>query len=195
MKIAINGEILEVSGGGALPEGTVAVKPLTQAEYDALTDAEKQADVVYAITDDAGSGGGSGEEIYSTEETRIGTWIDGKPLYRKVFSFVISDTLSIPSTGLFSYQFFASTEPLHFTNVYGMISSNYISNTKQSIPYTDASYSGSSISNLGAFINFKIMDSRANGGAVASITEKIFLGSSVEAVAEYTKTTDTGGAA
>lgn len=26
------------------------------------------------------------EEIYSTEEIRIGTWIDGKPLYRKVIS-------------------------------------------------------------------------------------------------------------
>ena len=23
------------------------------------------------------------EEVYSTEETKIGTWIDGKPLYRK----------------------------------------------------------------------------------------------------------------
>lgn len=34
---------------------------------------------------DGGSGGGSGsaEEVYSTEETRIGTWIDGKPFYRK----------------------------------------------------------------------------------------------------------------
>ena len=31
------------------------------------------------------SSGGSSEEIYSTEETRIGTWIDGKPLYRKAF--------------------------------------------------------------------------------------------------------------
>ena len=33
----------------------------------------------------SGSGGGSGsaEEVYSTEETRIGTWIDGKPFYRK----------------------------------------------------------------------------------------------------------------
>lgn len=29
-------------------------------------------------------GGGAAEEVYSTEETRIGTWIDGKPLYRKV---------------------------------------------------------------------------------------------------------------
>lgn len=43
----------------------------------------------------AGAGGsgssssGSSEEVYSTEETRIGTWIDGKPLYRKTISFTI----------------------------------------------------------------------------------------------------------
>lgn len=29
-------------------------------------------------------GGGSAGEAYSTGETRIGTWIDGKPLYRRV---------------------------------------------------------------------------------------------------------------
>jgi len=33
-----------------------------------------------------GSGDGSSEEVYSTEEVRIGTWIDGKPLYRRVIS-------------------------------------------------------------------------------------------------------------
>lgn len=27
------------------------------------------------------------EDVYSTEETRIGTWINGKPLYRKVVEF------------------------------------------------------------------------------------------------------------
>lgn len=32
----------------------------------------------------AAAGSGSGE-VYSTEETRIGTWIDGKPLYRKTY--------------------------------------------------------------------------------------------------------------
>lgn len=30
-------------------------------------------------------GGSSGGEVYSTEETRIGTWVDGKPLYRKAY--------------------------------------------------------------------------------------------------------------
>ena len=39
--------------------------------------------------EDGGSGGGSSVgsgEIYSTEETAIGTWIDGKTVYRKVIS-------------------------------------------------------------------------------------------------------------
>lgn len=29
------------------------------------------------------------ENVYSTEETRIGTWIDGKPLYRRIIKFTI----------------------------------------------------------------------------------------------------------
>lgn len=32
-----------------------------------------------------GSGGGSASEDYSTEEQVIGTWIDGKPLYKRCF--------------------------------------------------------------------------------------------------------------
>lgn len=65
---------------------TLPIKAATKAEYNALSEEEKMAEVVYVIEDDneSGSGGGSAEEIYSTEETRIGTWIDGKPLYRKV---------------------------------------------------------------------------------------------------------------
>ena len=42
------------------------------------------------------SSGGSSEEIYSTEETRIGTWVDGKPLYRLVFDSYIPDVASSP---------------------------------------------------------------------------------------------------
>lgn len=34
---------------------------------------------------DKGDPGDGGGNIYSTEEQRIGTWIDGKPLYRRVF--------------------------------------------------------------------------------------------------------------
>lgn len=41
-------------------------------------------------------GGGSGSDDYSTTETRIGTWINGKPLYRKV----ITGTLNAVSAGV-----------------------------------------------------------------------------------------------
>lgn len=36
------------------------------------------------LTISATGGGSGGGEVYSTEETRIGTWVDGRPLYRKV---------------------------------------------------------------------------------------------------------------
>lgn len=43
------------------------------------------------------------ENTYSTEETRIGTWIDGKPLYRRV----VQET--IPSTGAVTEMFDTSS--------------------------------------------------------------------------------------
>lgn len=58
---------------------------LSQEEYDALPEAKKNKGL-YVIPGDSGdSSGDSSNEIYSTEEIKIGTWIDGKPLYRKCF--------------------------------------------------------------------------------------------------------------
>lgn len=54
---------------------------LTQAEFAALTE-EQRSSGTYLV--DEGQGGSSGWETYSTEERRVGTWIDGKPLYRKI---------------------------------------------------------------------------------------------------------------
>lgn len=96
MKVYLNGERIGLGGseylagdGVDITDGTINVsvptRPVTKEEYDALTEAEKNADAVYIITDDNGSGGSSAGEVYSTEETRIGTWIDGKPIYRQVF--------------------------------------------------------------------------------------------------------------
>lgn len=79
MKIVINGDTVDIPVGNS----GIPTVPLTQAEYDALTDDEKNAEKLYLITDAAASGSDS-EEVYSTEETRIGTWIDGKPLYRRM---------------------------------------------------------------------------------------------------------------
>ena len=203
MKIAINGEILEVSGGGGLPEGTVAVKPLTQAEYDALTDEEKQADVVYAITDDGGSGdsGNSSEEIYSTEETRIGTWIDGKPLYRKVVSFTEPDIVSVPSSGPYTRTVFSYSEQIRIVRFSG----TYKQKDKPrvySLPWYSMSYTGAVADPPNRYVWFYSNENSSTGntnlyvqGMANSVTntELLFAGATFELILEYTKTTDTGG--
>lgn len=63
---------------------------LTQSEFNALTEQEK-ANGLYVISDAGGSSGGSSGDMYSTEEIRIGTWIDGKPLYRTTFTTKFQD--------------------------------------------------------------------------------------------------------
>lgn len=46
---------------------------------------------IKAVEIPGGSGGGeSAGEVYSMEETRIGTWIDGKPIYRRVLQGTIT---------------------------------------------------------------------------------------------------------
>ena len=56
----------------------------TQAEWGNLTTAEKAKYEIVCFNDDNGE---SGKDIYSTTETKTNkVWIDGKPIYRKVFT-------------------------------------------------------------------------------------------------------------
>lgn len=64
---------------------SVPVKGMTQAEYDALGDSEKNSGF-YIITDgELAVSPISETKLYSTSEVngQIGTWIDGSPLYRE----------------------------------------------------------------------------------------------------------------
>ena len=83
-----DGTWAEVGGGADYVE-------LTQAEYDALSPAEKMNGKMYFITDASGGGGGGGSSEginYSTEEQDTGIkWIDGKTIYQKTFSFSDGD--------------------------------------------------------------------------------------------------------
>lgn len=96
--VPLGGEALSAGEGICIEDGTVQVttpvKGLTQAEYDKLSAADKQADKLYVITD-ANTALHDQGEVYSTQETRIGTWIDGKPLYRKVL-----ETRSLSGSGV-----------------------------------------------------------------------------------------------
>ena len=90
--------------------GTVYGKPrdireLTQAQYDALSNAEKMNGVLYCIKD---NGIVEGEQfapvIYSTEERMIGTWTDGKPLYQKTVSLTLTNNTSSVLTYEYSHN-------------------------------------------------------------------------------------------
>lgn len=89
MKLIINGESVDISGGA-----DVNVTVLTEEEFNTLPEFEQNNGVYFISGEvDSGNSGGSSEslDVYSTEEKRIGTWIDGKPLYRKVAIFNVSE--------------------------------------------------------------------------------------------------------
>lgn len=58
-------------------------RSLTQAEYDALSEEEKMNGTTYYITDASNRQ----NDVYSTSEQPIGTWVDGKTIYRKTVAF------------------------------------------------------------------------------------------------------------
>lgn len=61
------------------------VREMTKAEFDELTEAEKTG--LINITDITGGNDDRFQPvIYSEDEREIGVWIDGKPLYEKVFT-------------------------------------------------------------------------------------------------------------
>ena len=77
----------------------------TQAEWDALTTAQKKTYGIANITDDES---GADTDVYSTSETKTNkVWIDGKPIYRKAISITtptptvdgiaVDNTYSVPS--------------------------------------------------------------------------------------------------
>lgn len=59
-------------------------RSLTQAEYNALSDAEKNNGTTYYITDASNRQ----NDVYSTSEQAVGTWIDGRTVYRKSAAFL-----------------------------------------------------------------------------------------------------------
>lgn len=199
------GTTLELTANARAAGGRMEVKTpvhdiLTQAEYDALTEVQKSKGL-YVIDDgNSGSGGGgssgSSGEVYSTEEVRIGTWIDGKPLYRKVFSFpggiafreALTDNVTVVSQ--------SRLESMNVDLICGMRGSFYSDGSANILPYIVPSVSTSSTTPITSILAIYMRyDARAGvyfskiSNISASISYSYAWGS-----IEYTKTTDTGGA-
>lgn len=125
----------------------------------------------YIIKTAEDSGGESAREVYSTEETRIGTWINGKPLYRRVFE------TSIAAMG--SYENIVS-----FPNSYETKTlKGYVSVPGGIVPVP--SYSPAS--NIGTYLY------SVSGGVSAYTTNKAHVNTTCTVIVEYTKATDEGG--
>lgn len=169
MTLVLNGESVSFGTG----QNGIPTVPLTQAEYDALTDDEKNAEKLYLITDAAASGsdsGGSSENVYSTEETRIGTWIDGKPLYRKCFSGTITFSSGWSDYGVVDEN---------VEKIINLTGSVYYSPQNQHIPF------------VGNITGSIFGPAVTNGKLSIYNVNRDYFGQSFVAIVEYTKTTDT----
>lgn len=142
------------------------VKGITQAEYYALTEEQKNIGL-YVVTD-ANINLNDHGDIYSTEETRIGTWIDGKPLYRRVIK---KDNIIVAGGGKFTSIGLTGSELL----IHQLVNGYWHGDFKER---------NFNMSNL-------IVEQRDDGGfyIVNNISEVDAL-MDVVVILEYTKTTD-----
>lgn len=113
--------------------------------------------------------GGTHQEIYSTEETRIGTWIDGKPLYRIAGVTTSPNTLNVMTSIL---------PPINYIEPKRMFAMLYTSGS-----YLPLAFPGTMSARAG--INYTL-----SGGLCMVLGYDIQRNNRVEYIIEYTKETD-----
>ena len=106
------------------------------------------------------------KDNYSTSEKRIGKWIDGKPIYRKVLSATLPSTTGGSVANLTSLNIDSLVRIESFTTIGARLPNNY----------KDASNNGYSL-----YVN--------GTSLLAQLTSAVY-GRSVNVILEYTKTTD-----
>ena len=120
--------------------------------------------------------GNLGTEVYSTNETVIGTWIDGKPLYRKVIN------LNCPKCSKEGTFADANTD-VSSLNIDYIIFKNIIrvsNNTVMNYDRVDVA------TKYGGMVWYNI----ANKCIMTRHNSMGYNGASITAIIEYTKTTD-----
>lgn len=149
------------------------VKELTQEEYDALPQADKDNGTIYFITDGKFPGTvlGAHETIYSTTERVIGSYL-GKPLYQRTYD--LGSVVPISSTTWYDTGFpFGDCDLV--IKAWGLAGGGPTSSANASTPLLCYAESSSP--------NFRILAARDNSG----IGMRYF-------TVQYTKTTDTASA-
>lgn len=109
----------------------------------------------------------NGLETYSTNETRVGTWIDGKPIYRKVITSTLTSTIT---HGIANINEIVNLKAVS----YNPNSGKYFA-----VPSVRPSYSNYEV---GLFADASTISLEYGSGLPTTMTFKIIM--------EYTKTTD-----
>lgn len=208
MKLALNGEIYEIGGespsytagdGVSIDSGVISLQNqvygiYTQAEFNALSEEEKN-NGTYFVDDGNSGGGSSSSDVYSTEEQVVGTWIDGKPLYRIVVVKTVTqmngnsqnwvnlgiDTSSISVVSAKCINCAVEYESGNKRVMYGdtgrLEFRSFLYNSSGATASGLFIYEGCIVEKIGEVLKFTVM---ANGATTATATLCI----------EYTKTTD-----
>lgn len=124
---------------------------------------------------------GSVGEVYSTTETRIGTWIDGKPLYRRVISG------SSPNVSNAWTQISTIDKDLTIVHLYGILQGATSRDTFYSVPLYFRYQLGGETYDVNVFLMYTISNGAIScfisGTNFNSMTDK-----PMHIVVEYTKT-------
>lgn len=106
-----------------LSDRTAVRTILTEEEFNALPEDERNSGLYFLAKENASGGnvpsGGWYENIYSTKEQRIGTWIDKRPLYRRTWSFDGIEPNVLAKNGGTGPQVGDATDVVHV--VYGTV--------------------------------------------------------------------------
>lgn len=90
-------------------DGFSPIATVTKEGHTAtITITDKNGTTMASISDGkdgTGGGGSGGGEVYSTEEIEVGTWIDGRTIYRKVINVGKLGTVSSGNYGLIREDF------------------------------------------------------------------------------------------
>lgn len=146
----------------------------TTAEWEALSAAEKAKYTLVNLTDDGETGS---EENYSTDEVNTGKkWIDGKPIYRKVFEITNPAT-----TG--AYQINYQHNIVNLDVIVGWTGSTTPRTTGSYRRLLPFAYYGNANYNVGVSVSASVILISIGSESVPDIA-KIYM------TLEYTKTTD-----
>lgn len=172
-------EALGSSGGGSDGVGIRSVEQTTTSTDDGginiitVTKTDNTSSTFSVKNGSKGDKGDPGEGIYSEEETVIGKWIDGKPIYRRVFPFTfVVNNMQIGNTS----QSYLNLDSI--VRIQGIMKNKTGSQTYPlPVYYNDRLHIHASYSAAGILLS-------------TSSDDSVMIGGTGTIIFEYTKTTD-----